>query len=377
MKDYLLLNLNNILGFRTKKKIVVFESDDWGSIRMPSKNTYQKLIRKNLGIEKSKYDALDCLENKDDLYNLFELLLKYSDKHGKSPIFTFNTVMANPDFEKIRNDNFNNYYYESLFKTYSKHYSGDYKYIWEEGIEKKIIQPQFHAREHVNVSLWMKDLQQNKKETRLAFEHDFFGLKTNTSSPYQNHYLAAYNVENFHELENLKKIIEDGLKLFKKEFNFSSESIIPCNYVWPIEIERVFAILGIKSIQGQRAQIVPNLDHDGKKSVKRHYTGQKNKLGQTYTIRNVKFEPYENENLDWLSNSLAEIKNSFFWKKPAIISTHRINYVGGMDINHRDKNLNLLDQLIKKILNIWPDVEFLSSDELSRQIISYNENFHA
>jgi len=370
MKDFLLQNFNNIPGFRTGKKIIVFESDDWGSIRMPSRQTFEKLKSKGLGVEKSKYDTLDCLENKDDLNNLLGLLLKYSDKYGKHPIFTFNAVMSNPNFEMIRISNFDKYYNESLFETYTKYYSEDYKYIWQEAIEKKIIKPQFHAREHVNVSLWMKDLQQNKKETRLAFAHDFFGLKTDTSSPYQKHYLAAYNAENFHELENLKIIVEDGLNLFKKEFNFSSESIIPCNYVWPTEIESFFAILGIKSIQGQRAQISPNLNRNGKKTIKRHYTGQKNNLDQTYTVRNVKFEPYENKNVDSLNNTLAEIKNSFFWKKPAIISTHRINYVGGMDISHRDKNLKILEQLLKSILSIWPEVEFMSSNELYREIIS-------
>ena len=30
--------------------------------------------------------------------------------------------------------------------------------------------------------------------------------------------------------------------------------------------------------------------------------GQKNNLGQTYTIRNVKFEPFEDPDNDWVIN---------------------------------------------------------------------------
>ena len=87
-------------------------------------------------------------------------------------------------------------------------------------------------------------------------------------------------------------------------------------------------------------------------------------LGQTYTIRNVKFEPFEDPDKDWVNQSLKEIQTAFFWHKPAIISTHRINYVGGIDIKHRDRNLKALDRLLKNILKKWPDVEFLSSDQL-------------
>jgi len=61
---------------------------------------------------------------------------------------------------------------------------------------------------------------------------------------------------------------------------------------------------------------------------------------------------------------MSEIQNAFFWHKPAIISTHRINYVGGINIKHRGRNLKLLDQLLQRILIKWPDVEFLSSDQL-------------
>ena len=65
-----------------------------------------------------------------------------------------------------------------------------------------------------------------------------------------------------------------------------------------------------------------------------------------------------------MASALQEIRSAFFWGSPAIVSTHRVNYVGGMDIRHRDRSFGLLDTLLKKILTNWPDVEFVSSDEL-------------
>ena len=46
------------------------------------------------------------------------------------------------------------------------------------------------------------------------------------------------------------------------------------------------------------------------------------------------------------------------------MSSHRVNYASGMDVGNRDRNLVLLNQLLKSIVTTWPDVEFLSSDEL-------------
>jgi hypothetical protein len=113
---------------------------------------------------------------------------------------------------------------------------------------------------------------------------------------------------------------------------------------------------------------MPQPNRDGKPKIKYHYTGQKNKLNQVYTVRNVLFEPFENENLDWVNQAMNDINNSFLWGKPAIISTHRINYVSQMSIKHRDKNLKMLNQLLKQILIRWPEVEFMSSDELYKII---------
>lgn len=51
-------------------------------------------------------------------------------------------------------------------------------------------------------------------------------------------------------------------------------------------------------------------------------------------------------------------------KHIAVISSHRINYVGGIDINNRIKNLKLLDEFLSALLMKYPDVEFMSSDQL-------------
>lgn len=358
------LNINNIPGWRTNRKILVIESDDWGSIRMPSKEIYQSLINKGIKVDNNDQWFLDCLESGNDLENLFSVISKYSDIHSNFPVFTMNTVMGNPDFKRIIKTNYKTFYHEHFFDSYKRYHGQDLKMIWKEGKEKGLMQPQFHAREHLNVPLWLKDLRKGIKNTKIAFDHGFFGLVTQTSSKYQKHYLAAYRAENPEELIQIKDITDQGLELFESTFGFKSESFIPCNYILPKELENIVQTWGVSQIQSQRGQIQPDPNNNGKIKVIRRYTGQKNSLGQIYTVRNVKFEPFEDVNADWVNQALKEIQTSFFWNKPAIISTHRINYVGGIDLRHRDHNLKTLDLLLKSILKHWPTVEFLSSDQL-------------
>ena len=103
--------------------------------------------------------------------------------------------------------------------------------------------------------------------------------------------------------------------------------------------------------------------------LKSLYTGKRNNLNQTYTVRNCVFEPSQMPiNYDNVSNCIKEIGNSFFWKKPAIITSHRLNYIGALDEKNRRRSLILLHELIQKILKKWPDAEFLNSSELIKLI---------
>jgi hypothetical protein len=318
--DNIKSNLFNVPGKKVSDKIIVFESDDWGAIRMKDKQTFERLKKNDIPVDNSLYDSLDSLENKSDLANLFEILIKYKNYNNHNPIFTFNTVMGNPNFEEIKRSDFNEYVLRDLFSSYENYYGEDLIPYWNEAMSKQIIRPQFHAREHLNVQLWMKDLKTNHKETRLAFDNHFYGLKTKTSSTFQNNYLAAYAIDNENEYKVLKSITENGLNLFKQFFGFGSESFIAANYVWPKELELFLKGNGVKYIQSQRGHIAPVID-DSKRKLYRHYFGQKNKSGQYYFMRNVLFEPYLNQKKDWVNFTLSEIQNAFFWKKPAIIST--------------------------------------------------------
>jgi hypothetical protein len=93
------------------------------------------------------------------------------------------------------------------------------------------------------------------------------------------------------------------------------------------------------------------------------WIGKKINKTQRVITRNVMFEPYRS-NADWVDHSLNQIKTAFNMFKPAVISTHRVNYIS----THSDKNashsLAELKRLLQEIIKRWPDVEFMSSSQL-------------
>lgn len=363
VKNRILGTWSNFHGFRTRRRLVVFDSDDWGAIRMRDRNAFGALARHGLQLEASAYHRLDCIESGADLEHLFNLLTAFRDHTGRPPVFTFNTILGNPDFDAIKANDFRTYVYEPFLKSYSRYRGEDLQAVWQSAIRERILQPQFHGREHVNVDLWMRDLQHGHHETRQAFAYNYYGLSTTTSAHGQRKYLAAHWPAGKGHLENIQSAVIDGLRLFEATFGFPSRSFIACNYVWPDELEATVAKRGVKLLKGQRGQIRPSANGE-KIGIRRPYTGQHNRFGQWYAVRNVRFEPFEDAGKDWVGSALGQIGDAFLWGKPALVSTHRVNYVGGMDLGHRDRSLRLLKDLIEKILSRWPDAEFISADEL-------------
>ncbi len=102
----------------------------------------------------------------------------------------------------------------------------------------------------------------------------------------------------------------------------------------------------------------------GKYKKKVHFLGKRNSFGQRYLIRNCFFEPSLSGSADAVERCMARIAIAFRWNKPAVICSHRINYIGSLDRSNREKSLALLKELLEKIIHKWPEVEFMTSDKL-------------
>jgi hypothetical protein len=361
--------LSNYQNIKTDRKFVVIESDDWGGIRMPNKTIFDKSIKFGLKSDKCPYMSFDTIASADDLDALFNVLKSFKDINGNHPVITANSIMANPDFDKIRINNFEEYYFEDFTSTIEKYYPNQNVFqYWLDGLSDNIFYPQLHGREHLFVSLWMKNLLSNSKETLFAFDNRFFGISTNVTFEKRGSYLRAFDYQGSDDLDFQKRAIIDAQNIFTKKFGFASSSFIAPNYTWGDLLENFLNENGIRFIQGHRIQQIPK--GNGVYKQKRHSTGDKNSNGQIYLTRNVEFEPSLNNNLDWNHLAIKQIENAFFWNTPAIISTHRLNYIGSIYPKNRVENLNKLKTLLKDILLKWPNVEFVTTPYLGAQLLT-------
>jgi len=361
-------HLINLPGWRTNRKIVVFESDDWGSIRTPSKEALKRLKKEGLAVEKCKYMMNDALETPEELFKLYEVLQSVTDSKGRPACFTANTIVANPDFERIKESNYKNYFYEPFTKTYLRTKETENSFAaFQEGMAQRLFQPQLHGREHVNISRWMRDLQNEVEETRLGFDYSMTGISAHITNTHRGSYQSALDGGVDELMYDPAAISAEGAQVFEKVFGFPSVSFIAPNYVWSKQVEEAMHKAGVKYLQGTTTQRLPS-DFGEKRGLKRHYLGQKNRNGQYYLNRNASFEPTLDGRSNAVANCMKQIRRSFLWGKPAMISTHRVNYIDRLNIENGEKNRVLLRQLLSDITRRWPQVEFMTTDELGSLI---------
>lgn len=346
--------------FRTKRHIVVFESDDWGSIRMSNKKDWEELLKLGYAVDKRPYERFDTLESPEDLESLFEILSKYKDCKGNHPVITANMLMVNPDFEKIEKSGYQEYYYEPISNTYTR-YFGDTKVLdlMRQGYENGVFMPQSHGREHFNVAQWMRGLRSGNEDLLTAFKYGMCGIAPKAHPEQGNKMMVALRAKNEEEQKQINEIVKEGLGLFEQLWGFSSKSFVAPCYAWNEDVEKVLAENGVELIQSSRAK--KEAFHSPRQY---YYSGQRNRFDQTYSIRNCTFEPATNVKETSIETLMKQTDNIFNQHKIAVFSTHRINYVGGICQQNRNQNLALLDEFLQKLIGKYPEVEFFCSDKL-------------
>ena len=365
IKNNLSRNIFNARGPKTKRRILVIESDDWGTIRTASKHSIWRLEKKGYKLSECPYNSFDRIESNSDLERLFELCNSFEDVNGNVLKITANTIVTNPDFEKIKESKFKDYHFEYFVETLKRYPDADRVFeLYKQGIGHNFFVPQFHGREHVNISRWLSLLQLNRKDCIDAFEERMFSIHSKEFRDYKMELMDALDCDSDQDLEKAKIRTSEGLEIFRQIFGYSSSTFIAPCFIWHSDLLKVLSENGVSSIQGMYYQLEPLLKEGLVYKKRTHHFGQKTKFGQNYLVRNVFFEPSITQNIDNVDHCLKQIQNAFFWNKPAVISSHRLNYISSIDSENGTKGLRALAELIRKVQKKWNNVEFMSSNEL-------------
>lgn len=368
MKQAIIDNLKNICGWKTNRKIVVFSVDDYGNVRLDSKEALESMD--NEGIKAyNHFDIYDTLETRQDLEALFEVLISVKDRYGNHVTFTPFSLSYNIDFEAVIEENFNEYIPEKLPDTFSKMevrypdaYNGAWE-LWKEGMDESLLVPQFHGREHLNLEIFENKLKRKDKDIIVSLRNRSYSrIHRNENLNYG--YTASFGFNETKEVDRLKDVFFNGMNLFEEIYGFRSLSFTPPAGQFSPLLESVLPETGIKALN----RSITHKQFIGNDNYKRewNYTGKKRKNNIITLVRNVVFEPTDDRGFDPVQKALNQIEAAFRWNRPANISSHRVNFGGFIDEDNRRKGLGALKELLNEILMRWPEVEFMSVADLVR-----------
>jgi len=363
----------NYKSFKTDRQLVIIESDDWGSLRTKNKKTLNKLNEISKAVKNDRYVQYDSIANAEDLSALFEVLNSVRDSRGNPACITANVCTANPDFEAIKDANFEEFHYKPFTKALNDYSHGEDLFgLWQNGEQEKLFMPQLHGREHLHALAWLAELKAGNKELLKAFDLETWGIPYTALLKQRRKNLQAaldvYGIEG--ETDYHKHWIKDSADIFKQSFGYVSKSFIAPAYYWHQNLHNLLAQSKVKTLQGIKLQYQPISNKRNSFNRKPHFLGELDRSsGLVYTARNAFFEPNNAPHKDWMDITLAGVKLAFELNKPCIIGSHRINYIGSLNERNRNKNLAMLKIILQKIVLKYPNVEFISSNQLANLII--------
>ena len=164
---------------------------------------------------------------------------------------------------------------------------------------------------------------------------------------------------------DLVSLVREGAELFEATFGYQSTTTVAPNVAWTRQVEDIWFECGVTDIQGGFLQEVHG--SNGVDYIS-HYLGEQNAHGMRYSVRNCTFEPCRSDDEAYWEGTMRQVRRAFMLNTPAIISTHRVNYVGSISEENRSRGLAQLSALLREISDSYPDVIFMSSVELGAHL---------
>lgn len=349
---------------KAKVRFVVFESDDWGYCgEMKDKKTLDLLLPDEDKRKEQRMEFNNTLETFQDMMNLFALLERFRDSLGRPAVFTSNYVMSNPDYERIRESGFKEYFSIPLSSGFPSGWNdrGEIIMAANQGIKRNIWRPEFHGLAHFNFRAWMKALREGDKKARKYFDN--YLASTSATFPALSEYAADSSIGAFESLQEQVSLVSSGCKIFKSVFGYRPVSTIPPHDIWNSDTEIAFLRCGLKYLQSERNRF--------KSVMFESPSRQLSPLGAMKSIillygplfkilRNVRLELRDEP-------SEAELCTEILFREgiPAVVGTHRVNYVSSVNPSVSHSGRKKLEEYLKYLVES-DNIIFLSATELSQ-----------
>lgn len=339
-----------------RMKAVVLESDDWGLCAWAPDSQAHRVLA-DLPVFRSpvgrRYGG-STLERASDVKRVSEMLQGLRGGDGFPPILQANTVMAAPDYARLVPPAFE---CEELPLVGLPLAPSRWARpgLWGEIVaarEAGVWWPELHGLHHIPEHAWLKGLRTGVLDARRAFEQQ---------SPVCDAVVGSGEYDASEPLELRLRNLGRAVEKFQQLFGRLPDSFCPPDYRSDARIEAEAERLGVHAIQGR-----PERPGGGWPRL-RHYLERFRfpdvQGGRFYLPPRIAFEPtWEGSDATAVSHAgaLRGVRAAWARGHPAIVSTHRVNYVQ-LDESRGAEGVERLREFLTALVS--DGAVFLTDDE--------------
>jgi hypothetical protein len=334
------------------RPLVVFQSDDWGLLGIRDQAGFDELKARGLKLGTQPYDYYS-LETAEDLYRLYEVLLRHHDSVGRSPCFVFNFILANVDFPRVIESDVR----RLVLLPLDEGLPGQWQrpgllQAYHEGIKNGLIYPAFHGFTHFSLRMAesvMQETSERGKLLRILYESDtpmVYGRTSWIDFEYRD-------VENgggptWLDAEKQRELIGEGKKIFQRMFRRAPVSACAPGYRANNDTWKAWWGEGI--LIGQNGPGFPMSPHFDRR-------------GMLHLYRNVSFEPALDPCLYDERYVMNQAENAWRAGRPIIVSMHSLNLHSTLK-NYRDLTLTRLDHFLTMLEDRYGDLLYVHDEDV-------------
>jgi hypothetical protein len=303
-------------------KAVVLESDDWGLCAWaPDEQAFRVLADTPAWrTPPGRIYGRSTLESANDVARLAATLLEFRGADGLPPVWQANTVMASPDYIRLRPPLFE---CETLPLVFFPDFPTRWQRpgLWNEvrrAIEGGVWWPELHGLVHLPQNAWLLALRRGAADARRAHGQESFVCGAVE---------AAAEYDPCEPAELRRRSLALGAERFRERFGRAPASLCPPDYRWDRQLESDAESLGITLLQGKAEQAghpFPRLRHWLYRHRWPDIEGRR-----LFLPPRIAFEPRGEQAVNGRLGAAsvhARIRAAWNRGQPAVVSSHRVNY---------------------------------------------------
>lgn len=359
-----------LLGvWRPNKRIVVFESDDWGSTRMENPDIQAYFFKKYPELRQSWMDVYDALETPQNINDLSSAADEISDYIGKPFCITLLLNSHNAHVGEISRSAYTRYYHEDFLSSAQRIFGGgaSLKSAYLRALAGRSIEIQLHGQEHVQRSVLLHLLNnRNLKDFKEDFSYGYYASLFHKGKYTPTQLRATFYPFLSDDYTWQINSLSDSMDFLKLQFNCNTDYLVPPNGPVSFEVLKKLKHLGIN---GLVSPLVNKTFYFKRLQIPLYAPmGLSSLSGCVYINRNVPFEPRRTFATNVVEGALSKVKRLLEDGYPAVITSHRANYTDFLCNRGYYQSFELLKKLILSINRLFPDTLFLSSSQLVKEI---------